>query len=62
MNTKSFRTDDFLSIKDFNNQSSENSEDQTTNNLSQLKLSMIMHGQTSNVDFLFSNMRLICKL
>ena len=62
MNTKSVKTEDFLSIKDINDiESSVNSEEEVRDSLNQLKLSMIMQNQTSNVDFQFSNMRLICK-
>ena len=60
MNAKSVRTEDFLSFRDVN-ESIAISEDNKKSNMSQLKLSLLIQNQTTNVDFLFANLRLISK-
>jgi len=59
MNTKQFKTEDFKSIRD--DEESIVAQDHLANNLAQLKISVKMFGPCTDVDFLFSNLRLIGK-
>lgn len=60
MNAKSVRTEDFLSMRDADNESVTNAAD-TASSMSQLRLSLLMENQTTNVDFMFTNLRLVGK-
>lgn len=59
MNTKSMATEDFMSIR---NDGSFIEHPGTVNNQNQLRLYVKMEGQTTDVEFMFSNLRLIGKL
>jgi hypothetical protein len=59
LNTKTVRTDEFLSMRDLNDSVAENDN---VNHLNQLKLFVRMQNQTTDVEFMFSNLRLIVTL
>lgn len=60
LNTKTFRTEDFKSIRD-DDQDSFIADDQNKNSIAQLKVQVKIAGPTTKVEFLFDNLRLIGK-
>ena len=60
MTTKTFRTEDFKSIRD--DEESVVARDHVANNMAQLKVSVKIAGPCTDVEFLFSNLRLIGKI